>query len=177
MYFKVGTPLLDILEACGENKTLNNKSKDKILNFCKIELEKGDCLVTNEIEAVFLNTWFNNQDEVIMPKISNKFSLSDKYTFGDKNLIQDFEEYKGDNGYYIFCYTKNKEGDIIKKQLTYRSKPLKDFLVDGGTEDILFDNNNDNIVNSRMIIKSCINDKGVKETKIYNDMNLDGKLD
>ena len=54
---------------------------------------------------------------------------------------------------------------------------LEELIKHGGVEDILIDSNGDCVADSRLINKTVYNELDTKESNIYCDINIDGKLD
>ena len=177
MELTIGTPLIHLMEYV-DNRRMPEEYRERIIAYCKTELEIGDGVITNEIEIAILNAWLSGTDEVIMPNISDSFELISSKSYKERNNIKTIEEYKHQNGsYYVKTSIINSEGKIIKTQLAHRKKPLEEIIKHGGVEDVLMDMDGDNIANSRLIHKSEYNEFDTKESKIHFDVNLDGKLD
>ena len=177
MELTVGTPLIHLMEYI-ENRRMPEEFREKILAYCKTELEIGDGKISNEIEIAILNAWLSGTDEVQMPDITGICELTYSKSYKERNGIKTIEEYKHQNGsYYVKTSTINNEGKIIKTQLAHRIKSLEEIIKHGGTEDVLLDIDGDNTANSRLIHKNEYNEFDTKESKMHIDVNLDGKLD
>ena len=148
-----------------------------ILNFCREELEHGDSKISTEFELEMITAWFNNEMSIKMPIISERYKFSDIYQSENNGYTRKFEEYSSEDGsYYLRCTTFDKNNDVIKVQLSYVSARLKDIMSSGGIEDIFIDNNNDGIVDARIIQKHKVDEKG-NNSEIFYDINMDGKFD
>ncbi|MBR5304592.1 MAG: hypothetical protein IKU37_07190 [Candidatus Gastranaerophilales bacterium] len=177
MKLSIGTPLIHLMDYI-ENRRMPDEFKEKILTYCRTELKIGDGKITNEIELAILNAWLSGTNEIVMPKICEKCKLIYSTSYEEGPNIKSLEEYiHEDNTYYVKLSTINKEGKVIKTQLTHRTKSLEDLMKHGGTEDILIDSNGENIADSRLINKTGYNEDGVKEHSIHYDINIDGELD
>lgn len=169
----IGMPLICLMDLI-DNKKVQPKYKEMILNYCKQELELGDSKISNELELSMLNAWFKNTSKVKMPKISDKFELISTFSTQQKDITKIFEKYKYIDGtYYIKCTYKDLKGKTVQTQLAHRNVTMEEILTQGGVEDILFDTNNDGYANSRMIEKSDRN----MQSENFSDLNLDGRFD
>ena len=167
----IGMPLLSVVELL-ETINIREKFKNNILNFCKQELESGDNKITNEIELSMLSSWINNSDKIKMPELSNQYELVDVFSEQKKEKTRIYEKYAAKDGaYYTRCITKNADNVVIQVSLSYKNSSFIDIVRNGGTEDYIFDTNNDGYANSRTIIKTS------DSVDIINDFNLDGKRD
>ena len=167
----IGMPLLSVLELT-DTKYIQEEYRNYILNFCKEELKNGDNKITNEIELSILKSWFNNSNKIEMPKITDQQEFVDVFTEQKDGKTIIYEKYSnGDGTYYIKCITKDSNNIILKTSLAFKSASFVEIIENGGTEDYIFDTDNDGYANSRAIIKTK------ESTSITNDFNLDGKKD
>ena len=173
----VGTPLLDVMDLM-ESANIREPYKSNILNFCRQELEIGDGKISNEIELAMLSAWFVNSDKIAMPELlSDKYELIDTYSKEFAGGTKTYEEFlANDNTYYFRCITRNPENVVTKVSLSHRQTSFIEHIKSGGTEDYLTDTNGDGFANSRTIIKTVKNDSE-QSTKLFTDINLDGKID
>lgn len=167
----IGMPLLNVMELI-ETINIQENFKNNILNLCKQELEYGDSKITNEIELSMLKSWINNSDKIKMPELSDNYELVDVFTEQKKEKTRVYEKYASKDGtYYTKCITKNADNVVIQVSISYKNSSFIDIVKNGGTEDYIFDADDDGYANSRTIIKTK------DSVDIINDFNLDGKED